>query len=179
VLESSIDLKYKIFKGDLLDIGFNNYGVIYNIYKQNNTNVDVEYINEDKESFIEEDCYDSCTLFLSLSGIMSKIRRRILLHKVFKCLKEDGELHIWDIEKGYFKTFYKKINIYLPNDKSREVYIKDLNIFKNTSKESTINTLNKYFNIIDIETSEGIYYIKAQKKRRKENNDIKSITSGD
>jgi hypothetical protein len=179
MLEISLDLKQSNFKGDLLDIGFHNYGVIYNIYKQNNAIIDIQYINEDKKNFSGESFYDSCALFLSLSGIMSKMRRKILLSKIYNVMRDDGEIHIWDIDKRYFKTFNKKVNIYLPNNKNKEIHIKDLNILKDTSKEGTIKIINKWFDIIDIETWEGLYYIKAQKKRREENNAIKSIASGD
>ncbi len=179
MIESTIDLKNINFKGNLLDIGFDNYGVIYNIYKQNNTNVDIKYISEDENSFVEENYYDSCALFLSLSKIMSKSKIQKLLNKIYESLKSDGELYIWDVEKKYFKTFNKKINVQLPEGKSREIYIKDLNVFKKNSKQNTVSTIEQYFNIIDIETSEEIYYIKAQKKRRRENNETKSVTSGD
>lgn len=166
MLETRIDLSQSNFKGDLLDVGFNNYGVIYNIYKQNNDTIDINYINEDKKSLANERLYGSCTLFFALSGIMLKMRRKILLAKIYDAMKDNGEIHVWDIDKGYLKTFNKKINVHMPDNKSKEIYIKDFNILKDTSQKVTIDIISKWFDIIDMKAWEGLYYIKAQKKRR-------------
>jgi hypothetical protein len=61
----------EIFKGNLLDIGFSNHGIIYNIYKQyNDDNSSVDYIEgKDQKTGIEEGVYDTCALFFTLSDI--------------------------------------------------------------------------------------------------------------
>lgn len=45
-------MENEIFRGNLLDVGTDNYGIIYNIYKQYNEDSNLEYINgaEEKES---------------------------------------------------------------------------------------------------------------------------------
>lgn len=173
--EIIINLEEKKLDGDVLDIGFSNYGIVYNIYKCNNQNFQVEYIKEeDKINSIEKGIYDSCVLFLSFSGIMFKAKRKSLLEKICAYLKEDGVLHIWDINKGYGKVFSKKIKVIFPDKKSKEISVNDMNIFKDTSKEGTVKLLNQNFHIIDCESLDYIYYIKAQKKRRDCINETKS-----
>lgn len=173
--EIIINLEEKVLDGNVLDIGFNNYGIVYNIYKYNNQDIQVEYIREEnKINSIEKGIYDSCVLFLSFSGIMFKAKRKSLLEEIYTCLKEDGVLHIWDINKGHGRVFFKKIKVILPDKKSKEISVNDMNIFKDTSKEDTVKLLNQYFNIIDCESLDQIYYIKAQKKRRDCINETKS-----
>ena len=61
-----INMEREIFRGNILDIGLENHGIFYNIYKQYNDDVNVEYLSgkEGKEK-ISEDFYDSCILFFS------------------------------------------------------------------------------------------------------------------
>lgn len=58
-----INMEKEIFKGNLLDIGMDNQGIIYNIYKEFNDNVNVEYVSGKEEGKnIKEDYYDNCIL---------------------------------------------------------------------------------------------------------------------
>lgn len=55
-----INMEKEIFKGNLLDIGMDNQGIIYNIYKEFNDNVNVEYVSGKEEGKnIKEDYYDN------------------------------------------------------------------------------------------------------------------------
>lgn len=61
-----INMEKEIFKGNLLDIGMDNQGIIYNIYKEFNDNVNVEYVSGKEEGKnIKEDYYDNCILLFS------------------------------------------------------------------------------------------------------------------
>ena len=64
-------MENEIFKGNLLDVGLDNQGIVYNVYKQFNDNINVEYISgKDERKNIMEDYYDNCILlFLSLIHI--------------------------------------------------------------------------------------------------------------
>ncbi|MCY6370847.1 class I SAM-dependent methyltransferase [Clostridium ganghwense] len=168
--EILINLQNERFSGNILDIGFYNHGIVYNIYKLNNKDFKIEYINgNDSISNVEESCYDSCVMFLSFSSIMFKIRRKALLEEINKYLKVDGYIYIWDIEKSYGKIFDNKIKVLMPHRKIKELYIKDYNIFKETSQKSTLELFRIYFDIIYSKSLNNIYCIKAQKKRRREN----------
>jgi hypothetical protein len=169
--EIFINLEKEIFRGNVLDIGLDNYGVVYNIYKQYNDNINVEYIRGREEvGTLKTEFYDSCILFFSFSGVWLKVNKRKFIRDICRYLNKDGLLYIWDIDKGYRKIFNATVKIVIPENRIRKIQIKDLNIFKNNSKKNTVKLLEKYFNIVDIKSSEGIYYIKAMKKAVKQKN---------
>lgn len=93
-------MENEIFRGNLLDVGTDNYGIIYNIYKQYNEDSNLEYINgaEEKES-IKEGYYDNCILLFSFSNIFFKNRMN-LIQEIYKYLKKGGNVYIWDIDKN-------------------------------------------------------------------------------
>jgi hypothetical protein len=172
--EVFINLEKEIFKGNLLDIGFDNHGIIYNICKQYiDDRKSVEYIEEKIK--IDEGSYDTCVMFLTLSDMKFAQTRKKLIKDVYKFLKEDGLLYIWDIDKGFAKIFNSKINILLPDKSTKKIKLMDLNLFKNSSKESTIKILAPYFEIITMKSSDNIYYMIC--KRREKSKD-ESIISG-
>ncbi|KYH30315.1 MULTISPECIES: hypothetical protein [Clostridium] len=165
--EIVIDLEKQYFSGEILDISSDNYGIVYNIYKSKNKEFDVEYIDgRDKAKNIKENFYDSCVMFLAFSSIIFKISRKILIEKIYNYLKEDGFIYIWDIDKGYGKTFFGKINVIMPQGISKKIEIKDMNLLKDTSSKTILKLIEEFFNIVEFKSLDNIYYIKAQKKRR-------------
>ena len=163
-----INMENEILTGNLLDIGMDNYGIVYNLYKENNEEIAVDYINGSQEkNNIEKNNYDGCVLLFSLRNIHFKIYKKSLVKDIYKFLKEDGNIYIWDIDKGINRVFNGRIRILLPNRRIREIRIKDYNIFKNSSKESTVKLLKDYFEIVDIKSSNNVYYIKGKKKGKK------------
>ncbi|WP_242845747.1 hypothetical protein [Clostridium novyi] len=102
--EIVINMEKKVFNGDILDIGMDNYGVIYNIYKKSNTDFNVEYIDNKKGlDFIKNNSYDICVMFLSFSSIMLKANKQKLVKKICDYLREDGLFYIWDLDKNMEK----------------------------------------------------------------------------
>lgn len=173
--EVFINLEKEIFKGNLLDIGFSNHGIIYNICKQYiDDSKSVEYIegNGDK---IEVGSYDTCVMFLTLSDIKFTQGRKKMIKDVYKFLKEDGLLYIWDIDKGFAKTFNSRINIMLPDKSTKKINFRDLNLFKNSSKENTIKIVKPYFEILTLKNSDNIYYMICKKRGKSKD---ESIISG-
>jgi len=175
--EVFINLEKEIFKGNLLDIGFSNHGIIYNICRQyiDDSN-SVEYIEGKRDRLkIDENTYDACVMFFTLSDIKFTQNKRKLIKDVYKFLKADGLLYIWDMDKGLAKTFNSRINILLPDKSTKKIDLMDLNLFKNSSKGNTIKILEPYFEISTIKNSDGIYYMIC--KRREKSKD-ESIISG-
>jgi len=125
--EAFINLEAQIFNGNLLDIGFSNHGVIYNICKQyvDDSNC-VEYI-EGKEDKIkmEPGSYDTCAMFLTLSDIKFTHSKNKLIQDIYRFLKNDGLLYVWDIDKGFAKIFNSRIKIILPDKSTKQIYIND------------------------------------------------------
>ncbi|NFT03921.1 class I SAM-dependent methyltransferase [Clostridium sporogenes] len=163
--EIVINMENEIFRGNLLDVGTDNYGIIYNIYKQYNEDSNLEYINgaEEKEN-IKEGYYDNCILLFSFSNIFFKKNRMSLIRDIYRYLKEGGNVYIWDIDKKLKETFNGKIKILLPGEKVKNISIKDLNLLKDSSIDTTIKLLDPYFEIKDLKSSDGVYYIKGKKK---------------
>ena len=169
--EIFINLEKEVFRGNILDVGLDNYGVVYNIYKQYYDDVNVEYISgKEEKGSLKEGFYDSCILFFSFSSIWLRINRRKFIKDIYRYLNEDGLLYIWDIDKGYTKVFNATVKIVIPERKLRQIKLRDLNILKDTSKVNTIKMLEEYFDIVDIKSSDGIYYIKARKKALEKKN---------
>jgi len=172
--EVFINLEKEIFKGNLLDIGFSNHGIIYNICKQYiDDSKSVEYIEGKEEKIkIDEGSYDTCVMFLTLSDIKFTQTRKKMIKDVYKFLKEDGLLYIWDIDKGFAKTFISRINILLPDKSTKKINLRDLNLFKNSSKENTIKILAPYFEIITMKSSDNIYYMICKRREKSKDESI-------
>lgn len=172
--EAFINLEKQIFKGDLLDIGFSNQGIVYSIYKHHTDEYsDVEYIEGENEKIrINKNAYDSCALFFTFSDIKFTHNKNKLIQDIYGFLKSDGILYIWDIDKGFAKSFNSKIKILLPDKSTKEIFIKDLNILKDNSKENTMKILEPYFEILTIKSSDDIYYMECKRRGKTEDENI-------
>ncbi|CAB1245464.1 class I SAM-dependent methyltransferase [Clostridium sp. WLY-B-L2] len=160
-----INMENEIFKGNLLDVGLDNQGIVYNVYKQFNDNINVEYISgKDERKNIMEDYYDNCILLFSFDKLCFNFKKKNFIMNIHRYLNKNGFLHIWDIDKGYNKIFCGDIKIAVPGGKLKKIKIRDFNILKNSSKENTLKLLEDYFKVLDFRNSDGIYYIKAKKK---------------
>ncbi|WP_251860461.1 class I SAM-dependent methyltransferase [Clostridium sp. Marseille-Q2269] len=165
IKEIVINMENEIFRGNLLDIGTDNYGIIYNIYKQYNEDSNLQYINgADEKENIKLGYYNNCILLFSFSNIFFKKNRVNLIREIYKYLKEDGNIYIWDIDKKIRETFNGEIKILLPGEKVKNISIKDLNVLKDSSLDATVKVLEPYFEIKDLKSSDGVYYIKGKKK---------------
>lgn len=165
IKEIVINMENEIFRGNLLDIGTDNYGIIYNIYKQYNEDSNLQYINgADEKENIKLGYYNNCILLFSFSNIFFKKNRVNLIRDIYKYLKEDGNIYIWDIDKKIRETFNGEIKILLPGEKVKNISIKDLNVLKDSSLDATVKVLEPYFEIKDLKSSDGVYYIKGKKK---------------
>lgn len=163
--EIFINMEKEVFTGDVLDIGFQDYGIVYNLLKKDNDISAIEYINsrEDKTN-LQESIYDNCVMLFSLSSIWLSHDKKKLLKDANLYLKDEGFVHIWDIDKGFRNTYNANIKVVLPGRKIREIRIRDFNIFKNCSKENTLRLVSQYFHVVDFKAVNNIYYIKGKKK---------------
>jgi hypothetical protein len=160
-----IDMQNEVLTGDILDVGLDNYGIIYNLYKLQNKNANLEYIQgREEKRFIDKESYDSCILLFSLSSIWLKLSKKNLFKDISQFLRADGLLYIWDIDKSYSKLFKGAIKIMLTENNVKEINITDLNVLKDASKESTVKLLEQHFEIIDLKAYDNVYYIKAKKR---------------
>ena len=170
-------MEKEIFKGNVLDIGYKNTGIIYNVYKHLNEDANIEYINgNDEKGNIKKGEYDSCILLFSFSCILSNKSREELLNDIYSYLKRDGLLYIWDIDKGIGKIFRGIIKILVPDRKIMKLKINNFNILKNSSSNNAQKLVQKKFKLLTSITSDKIYSIKAIKKEL--NNEVEKQMEG-
>lgn len=167
--EIDLDMSNINFKGNTLDVGINNYGIIYNILKETEDEISVDYYVED---FDEEyrNQYDNGVLFFSLSQIDKK-EIETVIKNLWNNVRFGGNLYLWDREKNKRETVNDKINVLMPNGKEKEIVFVDNSI----SSEFTINTskkiLEKYFEIQETKVCDKIIFMKAIKRGSIKNED--------
>lgn len=165
-LEYIIDLKSFKFKGNVLDIGEENYGIVYNLFKSNEEDDNiVDYIegSENKKS-IERGYYNNVVLFFYLSTLWGGKDREKVLKDAYDFLDTKGDIHIWDINKSNNKILNENIKLLLPRKEIKKIKVKDYNIIKDYSKKDALNLLERFFEIKEIQDWNDIYYISAQKR---------------
>ncbi|ADL51377.1 hypothetical protein [Clostridium cellulovorans] len=160
-----INMENEVFRGDVLDIGFENYGIVYSVCKSFQDEIAVDYVDNIKEqekAFKES--YDSCVMFFSLREVLFTYSKKRLLKNVSRLLKSNGDLYIWDVEKNFKESITKKVIVALPDKKVKEIEIKESNPLKDTTMSSTLTIVSECFDVLDTKCSNGIYYIKGRKK---------------
>ncbi|MBC8061902.1 MAG: class I SAM-dependent methyltransferase [Clostridiaceae bacterium] len=159
-----INLENQNLHGNVLDVGFCNYGITYSLFKNGNDEISVDYLEgKNEKEKIEDDFYDSCIVFFALSNIWLKYNRKKVLFDLVKHLKREGVIYIWDLDKPYGRIFNKRLKVVLPGREIKIIKLKELNMLKDTSFESTKKVIEKYFEIIDYTCSDNIYCIKGKK----------------
>ena len=159
-----INLENENLPGNVLDVGFCNYGITYNLFKNGYDEISVDYIEgKNEKEKIEVDFYDCCIVFFALSDIWSKYNRKKILFDLVKHIKREGVIYIWDLDKPYGKIFNNKLKVILPGGEIKVIKLKEVNMLKDTSFESTKKIVEKYFQIIESTCSDNIYCIKGKK----------------
>lgn len=160
-----VSLEKEVFRGNILDVGLDNNGVIYNVYKYYDEELDVDYLEgrENTEN-MKSDYYDSCILFFSLHNIVNGRDKKKLFEHISECLRNNGYVYIWDIDKKPLQTFRGNIKVSLPDKTLKDFKINCLNPFTNNSKEKIINVLKEFFEVLDIKHSDNIFSIVCKKR---------------
>ncbi|MBE6071122.1 MAG: hypothetical protein E7208_04085 [Clostridium butyricum] len=158
-----INLKDVSLEGDILDVGENNLGIIYNISKEVKDEVSIDYVNEDTKDELNNRTYDACTFFFDLNKMWTSIEKERLIRNVSKYLKESGKILIWDINKQRGKVFNNKIKVILPKEKIKEFNFKNLNILSSNNIDEIKKILEKYFEIEETKAYEDVFFIKGRK----------------
>ena len=159
-----INLENENLHGNVLDVGFCNYGITYSLFKNGYDEISVDYVEgKDEKEKIEVDFYDCCIVFFALSDIWLKHNRKKILFDLMKHIKSEGIIYLWDLNKSYGKIFSNNLKVILPGGEVKIIKLKELNILKDTSFESTKKIVETYFEITDYTCSDNIYCIKGKK----------------
>jgi ubiquinone/menaquinone biosynthesis C-methylase UbiE len=173
-----IDFVDVILQGDILDVGDKNLGVIYNISKEAEDEVSLDYVSSDTKIELRDRKYDACTFFFDLNKIWTSLEKEKLIKEISSYLKEYGEIFIWDINKERGKVFNNKIKVILPKGKVKEFTFKNLNILLSSNIEEIKKILEKYFEIEETKEWEDVFFIKGKKISTKVNVEEKFKNEG-
>ena len=113
-------------EGDILDLSSENSGVIYNISKDIEEELCVDYVTSDERKVLTERKYDACTFVFNLNNILG-LRRSTVIKEVINYLKDDGEIYIWDVNKDRGKIINYNMNIALPGGEIKKFNLKNYN----------------------------------------------------
>lgn len=163
--EIFINLEREAFLGNVLDVGFDNHGIVYEICKNVDDDIVVDYVGgDDEKERIEECFYHSCVIFFSLSNILNKKLKSKFIQEIATFLKADGILYLWDVDKPRFKISKVKLKVVVSKNKIKDITVKILNPLIDSACETICKLLEPYFNIVDLKRTDKIYFIKAQKR---------------
>ncbi|AGX44066.1 hypothetical protein [Clostridium saccharobutylicum] len=163
-----INLEDINLQGDILDVGEKNSGIIYNISKEVEEELSLDYVCEDTKIELKNRQYDACTFFFELNKIWTNTQKERLISEVSNYVKEDGEIYIWDINKERGKVFNNKIRVILPNNKIKEFAFKNLNILSHSNIEEIKKILKKHFKVEVTKVWEDIFFIRGRKTQIKQ-----------
>ncbi|WP_138206081.1 class I SAM-dependent methyltransferase [Haloimpatiens lingqiaonensis] len=162
--EKILDLHNIYLDGNVLDIGYKDYGIVYNLCKRQEENLDIDYVFGEGEEALDEAKYDKCVLFFSLKNIWTNSEKEKAFQFAWEVLKDEGEIYIWDIDKGIKKTFNYKIKVIISENNIRVMNLIDVNPFNDNSKENIIKLLTSKFDIMDFDYNDEVFFIRARKK---------------
>lgn len=168
-----IDLEDVILEGDILDVGEKNLGIIYNISKEAEDELCLDYVSSETKIELKDRKYDACTFFFDLNKIWTSLEKEKLIKEISSYLKEYGEIFIWDINKERGKVFNNKIKVILPNRKVKEFAFRNLNVLLSSNVEEIKKILEKYFKIEETKAWEDVFFIKGRKLVTKVNEEEK------
>ncbi len=149
-------------EGDILDVACENSGIVCSFSEEAKEEMALDKAYDDIES-IKDKKYDACTFFFNLNSLWTLNKKEALIDEVSECLKDNGEIYIWDINKNVGELVDSKLRVLLPNGKIDEYNIKNNNIFSSSNYEETKSILEKTFVIEETKVWEDVYFIKGVK----------------
>lgn len=168
-------------KGDILDMSSENSGIVYNISKDVEEELCVDYVTSDNKSVLDERKYDACTFMFNFNNIWGNRRKAKVIKDVVKYLKDDGEIYVWDVNKEGGRFIDYKINIALPNGEIKRAALKNYNPIATCSIEEIQKILEKYCKIEETKVWEDVFFIKAVKNTSEHREEVnnENITNSD
>ncbi|GIM29546.1 hypothetical protein CPJCM30710_22120 [Clostridium polyendosporum] len=163
-MEYILDMKDIEFDGDVLDIGKENHGVIYNLTKNSDDEICIDYV--DILNTEKSNDFKTGVFFFTLSKIWRNSERRELIKEVWEHIGDEGLLYIWDIEKRSKEIINIDIKVLMPKDKTKTFSYKDFNPINECTTELLKKILENYFEIEETKFWDKIYFIKAKKRGR-------------
>ena len=158
-----INLNDVVLKGDVLDVGERNLGIIYNISKEAYNEISIDYVDDSRKGYLKEHKYDACTFFFELSSMWTNFEKERIIGRMTRLLKEEGEILIWDINKQRGKVINNKVKVIMPNHDIKEFNFRNHNVFGCNDIEDIKKILAKNFKIEETKAWEDVFFIRARK----------------
>lgn len=175
-----INLNDVVLKGDILDVGERNLGIIYNISKEAYNEISIDYVDDSRKNDLRKHKYDACTFFFELSSMWTNFEKERIIERMQKLLKENGEILIWDINKQRGGVINNRVKVIMPNEDVKEFNFRNLNIFGSNDIEDIKKILAKNFEIEETKAWEDVFFIRARKiqtaLKKEENKLYENIT---
>lgn len=173
--KSRIDMTAIKLKGNILDVGIRNYGIIYKLCKQNEDEVAVEYVMDEEREFISDKCYDSVVLFFSLGQLNNSKARRQLFREIDKYVSDAGEIFLWEVNKAVGEMLDLDIEVIMPSNEVQNIKLQYLNPMKKLSMNEIKSMVMHYFDIIDEKEESSFFYLRGKRKQKEKIIDESSV----
>ena len=102
-----IDLEDIVLQGDILDVGEKNLGIIYNISKEAQDELSLDYVCNDTKVELKSREYDACTFFFDLNKIWTSLEKEKIIKEVSSYLKENGDRIIYHDQDALNAVLYE------------------------------------------------------------------------
>lgn len=158
-----INMKDVSLEGDILDVAGDNAGVIYNISKEIEDEISVDYVDGENKNLLSKRKYDACTFFFNLNSIWGSRKKEDIIKEVSSYLNEDGRIYIWDINKERGKIIDNKVKVILPKESVKEVTLRNFNPMITCSFKELEKIIEKYYIIEETKVWEDIFFIRGRK----------------
>lgn len=172
-----IDMRNLQIKGDIIDIGVKNYGIIYKMCKESFDEVALEYVMGEEKNFIEREFYDTAILFFTLNSLSNSLKRRKLIKEAYKYVREDGEILLWDANKFIGKAVDLEVDVLFNNCEFETVNIRNTNPLVKLELSNVKKIISPYFDLVEEKEGKNIFFIRARRKKKGKHKDESTIDS--
>ena len=158
-----INMKDIVIEGDILDVAGDTTGIIYNISKEIDDEISVDYVDGENKSLLKQRKYGACTFFFNLNKVWGSRKKDRIIKEISQYLNKDGEIYVWDINKEMGEISNNKVMTVLPSGKIKEFEFKNLNPISKSNIDDTKKLLSDTYSIKEEKLWEDIFFIKGEK----------------
>ena len=94
-----INMKDIVIEGDILDVAGDITGIIYNISKEIDDEISVDYVDGENKNLLKHRKYGACTFFFNLNKVWGSRKKERIIKEISQYLNKDGDIYVWDINK--------------------------------------------------------------------------------
>ena len=163
-----IDMSDLDMEGDILDVAKENTGIIYDISKEIEQEISVDYVEDESKRLLKGRKYDICTMFFNLNNLYFNWERERLLRDITKYIKNNGKIYVWDINKKRMQIVRDKINIITSFNSIKQGEIVNNNLFSSCNYDKILEIMKKYFIIKEAKTWQDMFFIEGRMGKRKD-----------